>query len=417
MAGGPILRPVVVDEGRELRRFLLPSVLLLSTAVSFGCLMIVDPAAGTPAARTRIQDDGFFPPPAPVEVEHEPDFVSVLDSSAAWLVRHQFPTDGSWSASGYMQMCPHQACLGAGREEHSLALTALAVLAIIESGMCDPRRARSRDVDFRAAAEKGIRWLMRQMDDNHCFGRRDGKYLLGHAIATLAMARWGAVTWDALHRHMAEQGLKFLLRARTRGAGWRYGPEAGATDMTVTGWAMAAVEVCRAIYIDVPENVNGDVARWLDDVTDPLNYRAGYTARGERGWKIAGLNDRYDDHETNTAIALHVRMAIGQEPASASAKGAVWRLSADLPYRNADGLSVDYLYWYHGTQALVRAQREGEVWREWQRRALDGILPARRRTGCYEGSWDPSDKWGCEGGRVYATALNTITLAAIERAP
>jgi hypothetical protein len=408
---------VVVDEGRKPRRFLLPTVLLLSTAVSFGCLMIVDPAARGPAAPATAHDPHSVLPPAPSDVEHETDFVSVLDSSAGWLVRHQFPTDGSWSASGYMLTCPDQACLGAGREEHSLALTALAVLAIIESGMCDAKRARSRDIDFRAAAEKGIQWLMRQMDDNYCFGRREGKYLLGHAIATLALARWyGAVTFDALHRYKAEQGLKFLLRARTRGAGWRYTASSGETDMTVTGWAMAAVEACRALHIDVPDDVNYSIARWLDDVTDPLNYRAGYTARGERGWKIPGINDRYDDPETNTAIALHVRMAMGQEPACASATGAVWRLSADLPYRNADGMSVDYLYWYHGTQALVRAQRDGDVWRQWQRRALDGILPARRRTGCYDGSWDPSDKWGCEGGRVYATALNTITLAMIERA-
>jgi hypothetical protein len=36
---------------------------------------------------------------------------------------------------------------------------------------------------------------------------------------------------------------------------------------------------------------------------------------------------------------------------------------------------------------------------------------AQRQGGCGEGSWDPVDKWGSEGGRVYATAINVLTLS------
>jgi hypothetical protein len=33
--------------------------------------------------------------------------------------------------------------------------------------------------------------------------------------------------------------------------------------------------------------------------------------------------------------------------------------------------------------------------------------------GCGCGSWDPVDRWGAEGGRVYATAMNALTLGVI----
>ena len=31
-------------------------------------------------------------------------------------------------------------------------------------------------------------------------------------------------------------------------------------------------------------------------------------------------------------------------------------------------------------------------------------------TGCRDGSWEPVSRWSCEGGRVYATAINALTL-------
>ena len=42
-------------------------------------------------------------------------------------------------------------------------------------------------------------------------------------------------------------------------------------------------------------------------------------------------------------------------------------------------------------------------------------LVSHQRSGdgdCARGSWDPEDKWGAEGGRVCATALNAMTLQA-----
>ena len=36
---------------------------------------------------------------------------------------------------------------------------------------------------------------------------------------------------------------------------------------------------------------------------------------------------------------------------------------------------------------------------------------------CAEGSWDPKDPWGEEGGRVYSTALMTLCLEVYYRYP
>jgi len=49
---------------------------------------------------------------------------------------------------------------------------------------------------------------------------------------------------------------------------------------------------------------------------------------------------------------------------------------------------------------------------------LDAILPVQhgRKDGCAEGSWDTTkvDRWA-QGGRVYATAINVMTLEVYYR--
>ena len=48
-----------------------------------------------------------------------------------------------------------------------------------------------------------------------------------------------------------------------------------------------------------------------------------------------------------------------------------------------------------------------------------GFKPASPQASpCEDGSWDPAvDKWGSIGGRVYATAINVLTLEVYYRYP
>jgi hypothetical protein len=40
----------------------------------------------------------------------------------------------------------------------------------------------------------------------------------------------------------------------------------------------------------------------------------------------------------------------------------------------------------------------------------DALLPNQRKGACEDGSWDPVGEWCRGGGRVYATAINVLTL-------
>jgi hypothetical protein len=45
----------------------------------------------------------------------------------------------------------------------------------------------------------------------------------------------------------------------------------------------------------------------------------------------------------------------------------------------------------------------------------DAVVKTQRRGGNEDGSWDPVDPWGEDGGRVYSTAMMTLCLQAYFR--
>ena len=58
----------------------------------------------------------------------------------------------------------------------------------------------------------------------------------------------------------------------------------------------------------------------------------------------------------------------------------------------------------------------GQPWARWNGRIRDRIVALQRSSGHQAGSWDPDDSiYGTRGGRIYCTALGTLTLEVYYR--
>jgi hypothetical protein len=60
----------------------------------------------------------------------------------------------------------------------------------------------------------------------------------------------------------------------------------------------------------------------------------------------------------------------------------------------------------------------GRHWTEWQKKLEPALIKTQHRTPSKKnlyGSWDPKCAWGEDGGRVYSTAILTLTLEAYYR--
>ena len=72
-------------------------------------------------------------------------------------------------------------------------------------------------------------------------------------------------------------------------------------------------------------------------------------------------------------------------------------------------------YWYYGTLAMY--QHGGADWSRWNALVRDQLVDRQIKTGHSSGSWDRDDDstYGVRGGRIYNTAMATLTLEVYYR--
>jgi hypothetical protein len=111
-----------------------------------------------------------------------------------------------------------------------------------------------------------------------------------------------------------------------------------------------------------------------------------------------------------TAEAWVCRQFLGVGGPGAASTEAANYLLAHSPTKDPYNL----YYWYYGTLAMY--QHGGDAWSRWNAEVRDQIVTRQQNSGHRSGSWDPDDSlYGVKGGRIYCTALATLTLEVYYR--
>ncbi len=330
-----------------------------------------------------------------------------LLAALTWLKRHQ-SADGSWRAAGFHTNC---ACTDDGAADYDVGLTGLALLAFLGDGHTQYSRD---DNGFGDVVKRAIRWLLSQQDPEGCIGDRGSKHMYNHAIAALALCEAFGMSGSEPLRAPAKKAIDFLAAARNPGAGWRYGSRCGDSDTSVTGWAVMALKSAELSEIDVPRDAFTDALAWIEKATDGSGYYGvGYTSRGLQTVFVPGKNEHFDSHPAMTAVGMLSRVFIQRKRVPELAASEL--LLADLPAWEAN--KTDFYYWYYGSLAMFQVDGpKGVQWKKWSDAVVKALLGHQVATGCAAGSWDCKEEhWGFEGGRVYATAINALTLEVYYR--
>ena len=391
-------------------------------------------AEKTPA---RAEDGPAFPRRGTAARERSPRVQQAIERGLAWLAAHQSPS-GAWEADTFMDWCQGERLSpttpradGRGNPEYEVGLTGLVLQAFLASGQTFRGSGRYRGVVARA-----LRYLKKEQDEEGCFGsRRVTQYTYNHALAAVAMIEAFVMTGSPIVKGSSQRAITFLQRIRNPHAGWRYGNRPGDNDTSITSWM--ALALCCAQFANEAAERAGQAAplvidaaalegasAWFQRMTD-LDYgRVGYLVRGSGPARLRPLVDRFPSQyvETMTAATMFLRSLIRSETSDPDWKAHNERSASLLralpPEWDATGSKVDFYYWYWGSLAMW--QRGGADWLMWEK-ALHGALLGHQRlegTVCgVHGSWDPASPWGGEGGRVYATAINVLSLLTPERYP
>ncbi len=340
-----------------------------------------------------------------------PTAVTATDAGLDWLVRHQ-AAGGYWDCDGFEAACRKNRCGGPGGPLFDPGVSGLALLCFLGRG--DTHKSG----DHQSTVRNGLKYLKGIQDAEGCFGpRTSNHFTYNHAIATLAMAEAYGMTQSPLFKSSAQHGIDFIHQCQNPYLAWRYGVRPQDNDTSVTGWMVMALKsgVLAGLAVD-PAALDGARA-WMDKVTEPEYGRAGYTARGNGPSRPQELMDRFpaDKSESLTAVAILTRIFCGEKTTSDMVSRGADLCAKSPPVWDEAAGTVDFYYWYYGTLAMF--QVGGDRWKRWNDAMTTSIVAHQRMdpTDDRRGSWDPVDPWSAEGGRVYATAVNTLNLEVYYR--
>ena len=290
-----------------------------------------------------------------------------------WLKRNQ-QRDGMWSLTGNYS-------LGAPTENRAAA-TAMALLAFQGHG------STHKFGPYQDVVARGWKALIKKQDGDGNFFFTGGHHhrLYTHAQATIALCELYGMTKDETLKAPGEKALSYCFASQSPQGGWRYAP-GGASDTSVTGWFVMALQSGRMAGLTVP-GVNLDrISAYLDTATTDAGIRYSY---------MPGQSDTL----SMTAEGLLCRQYLGWKQSDPRLVQGLDYL-VNNPIRFAD---MDVYYWYYCTQAMHHMG--GDHWKQWNSVMRQEVPSEQIKTGNEGGSWEPSrDRHGHLGGRLYTTCL------------
>ena len=319
--------------------------------------------------------------PSPSEADDRrkdvpPEVSHAIDQALEWFTANQEP-DGRFSARKHGGTCSDDCS------------TALAVACYIGAGTL-PAGPGKHD----QALGRAVKWLLKNRPANNDWtrGTGHGNGMYTHGIVTLALVRTYAATRDKDLLAPTRGAVDVILKAQNQThGGWRYTSTPRDGDTSILVWQVVALAAARDAGLDVPKKTFDLAEKWL--------VRVG----GGKSGGLYGYTGR-SPAPAMVAAGMVSSQLLGHKPTEDRMVESATYIEGHLPRRT---LPNDY-YLYHGTMA---ARGHGDkLWDKWRPALRRSLVLEQVRGGRLRGSWHPRGPYGRHGGRVYSTALATLSL-------
>lgn len=380
---------------------------------------------------------------------------AVLDG-LRWLCRHQLE-DGSWSPAALMTVCPCDDPMYNPKEAYTKrfdeGLTGMALLCFLGAGLSHESKQDIVDTSMAKryksgeVVKKGLSWLTKKQNADGSFCS-DRPFMYSEALAGMAVAEAYGLTQNRFWKEPAQKSMNFIMGAQRPNPsgtglwGWRYASrqeieqfsrggsidestkkELYDSDISVTGWCIMALKSGKLSGLEIKdENMQGGLAFAKYVTAD--NGMVGYLDPKGAGATVSGKNDHFVYHPSvMSALSMCTRIFVEHNPDDPFLDLAAKQVVKDLPTVSKDKLSIDYYYWYYGSMALNQVdgpdapKKSNKYWGPWNKAMVDAVLATQdhQERSCTNGGWMVGDRWCYDGGPIYTTAINVLTLEVYYR--
>jgi hypothetical protein len=227
--------------------------------------------------------------------------------------------------------------------------------------------------------------------------------MYNHGIATVALLETYTLTKDIKLRGPITRAIEYICARQTPSGGWGYikGP-IGSENTSISIWQLHALLLANKLgWKDTKGNIQKGLF-WLRVMVDEKGH-VGYRGPGDFPY----------GSKTLTAMGTFYLIATGYK--GINPERCMIRFKQCL--RKIASKHKERLNFYHCYFVTYAIQAMEMMDCHLMGNLLRPLVEHQIKVGVYSGSWDPSDRWGLTGGRIYSTAMAILSLQADHRAP
>jgi prenyltransferase beta subunit len=295
-----------------------------------------------------------------------------------WLAANQDET-GKWSVEKW-----------GGDKQYEIALTGLSIMAL--SGAEPGLRNR-----YAASIDKGINYLINRQSADGSFGPHFTGTPYNHGIATVCLLENLALNNDKKLKIPLKSAINYITWMQKADGGWGYlASEAELPNTAVSFWSIHALLLANSMdFGDLTAPIKKGF-EWLSGISDESG-RPGYSKTSDFPYGA----------ETLSAMTAFCYTYGGEKYLPDKEK-----YRKLFNYLSVETTSSNEVNYYRSYFMSYIQHPSMDAWRD---NLFATLSKTQRRTDILAGSWDPSDKWGEVGGRIYTTALASLSLEATIR--
>lgn len=289
--------------------------------------------------------------------------------------------------------------------QHETTMSALSIMALASSGVT-PASSGPRGM----ACRRALDFVLKddRQDKNGYFGARDGSRMYGHGIITLMLTEMLGMGADEAQDKLIEEkcqkaidlilsAQKFRKQARSHQGGWRYTPDAGDSDLSVSVWQLMALRSAKNDGLAVPSEAIQEALGYLERSFSPAQRNANTISEGGFSY----LPEQHSPSFAMTAAGLLAMQVCGQYESPMTEASADWLL------KHPPKPNERFIYYgtYYFSQGMY--QRGGDHAEKAQQLVRKLVLP----TQLADGSWEATNGEEQSAGKIYATCMSILSLS------
>ena len=290
-------------------------------------------------------------------------------------------------------------------KHNETVMTSLAIMAMAAVG-----HQTTDDTREGAAMKKALAYVLgpdRQKEDGY-FGQKDGSRMYGHGIITLMLCEMLGMgvdsQQDVLLRDRAKKGIQLILKSQQvrkdprHQGGWRYNPDSGDADLSVTVWQLMSLRAAKNAGLDVPKEAIDEAVGYVKRCYSSKKSKDG---KNENPKSACGYEPGRSPEYAMGAAGLLSMQVCGDYECQEVQGSAEWLKERELKY--------DSEWFFYGTYYYAQGmyQRGGEYALHARKAVEEALLPRQEKDGAWIGRHGQENG----AGKVYSTSLGVLSLA------